>query len=112
MVLFISPCRGQGIQLGMVISVFKGAKAPKLHPSDVPISSCIGFRVLQLEMEDEKDLEALVWTCSSTSTCLVVRLEALVSVLDCEQCASAILSMYRLNLSHDRTCHASNMPHI
>ena len=40
MVLFHTPTKKITVELGLVISVFKGVKAPKLHPGDVPISSC------------------------------------------------------------------------
>ena len=89
-VLFHTPTKKITVELGLVISVFKGVKAPKLHPGDVPISSCSAFRVLQLDLEDETQPTPKVWHCRDRSMLFVVRLEALISVLDVESCALAV----------------------
>lgn len=124
-VLFQLPARKDhcGVELGMVLSVWKGIKCPKLHTGETAISACPGFRVVALASKAgcgiyswEKEvwwqtcaifftsdgnfeflrLQLLqesnrVWCCSSTSLAWVLRIESLVSILDCQECLSAAL---------------------
>ena len=89
MVLFHVPSPDGHIELGFVLSVWKGIKAPKLHHEEVPIESCPAFRVLQLDLKDEDPDLSADWVASKTSTAYVVRMESLVAILDVESCASA-----------------------
>lgn len=74
-----------GIELGMVLSVWKGVKNPRLFAGETHVNSCVAFRAVALEMVDQENNAE--WWCSSTSVAWVVRLESLVCILDCDSCA-------------------------
>ena len=73
----------------MIISVFKGVKAPKLNAGETPVSSCLAFRVITLEIVDMEKYPPIEWKCNCKSNVWSVRLEGLVNILDCERCISA-----------------------
>ena len=52
MVLFQMPncCAQQGTEMGLVISAWRGIKAPKLFSGSTNVNSCVAFRVVVLEM--------------------------------------------------------------
>lgn len=75
----------------MVVSAWRGIKAPKLHAGETPVNSCVAFRVIQLEIGDPKAESATLWTCNSKSAAWVVRLEGLVCILDVEKCGFVII---------------------
>eukprot|EP00435_Cladocopium_sp_Y103_P027532 s2415_g6.t2 len=75
---------GSGIDIGMILSVWKGVKQPKLHASGTPVESVSAFRVLVLSVEDPDQTPVRDWKCNDRSMAYVCRLEALVTVLDCE----------------------------
>lgn len=57
MVLFQMPncCTQKGVEMGLVISVWRGIKAPKLFSGSTNVSSCVAFRVVVLDMEENSD---------------------------------------------------------
>jgi hypothetical protein len=71
----------------MVLSIFKGIKAPKVFSGEASVNSIMAFRAVGLDMVDQEN--SCDWFCSATSAAWTVRLESLVAVLDCEQCALA-----------------------
>ena len=71
----------------MVLSAWRGIKAPKLNAGDTPINSCVGFRVIELELMDETLHPPTAWQCGSETLAWVVRIESLVCILDCDRCA-------------------------
>ena len=131
-VLFQIPGNKQhsGIELGLVISVWQGIKAPKLTEKPVHVNSCMAFRAIGLDMVDQEkhnphslkmswslvyvsisglyasltcfiqvfnkpnadaapmllQEDASQWFCEATSSAWVVRLESLVTILDCTEC--------------------------
>ena len=89
-VLFQPPVRAptsSGVDIGMIISIWKGVKQPKLHASGTPVESVSAFRVLVLGMQDPDQVPARDWKCNDRSMAYVCRLESLVSTLDCESSA-------------------------
>ena len=42
-------------KMGLVISVWRGIKAPKLFSGSTNVSSCVAFRVVVLDMEENSD---------------------------------------------------------
>ena len=85
-ILFNTPSKHSELQVGLVLSVWKGVKAPRLYSGETPIDSCVAFRAVELSMEDTSQEAATDWTCNSVSTAWVVRLEGLIAILDCESC--------------------------
>lgn len=112
-----------GPELGLLTSVWRGIKCPRLYAGDVQVAACPAFRAVGLEMTGQDGLNhvqhdvfhhdqplsshesmllcvvtsyvwtpcalqdnAQVWSCSATSPARVVRLEALIAVLDVEEC--------------------------
>ena len=93
-ILFQPPVKattGCGIDIGMIISVWKGVKQPKLHASGTPVESVSAFRVLVLGMQDPDQVPARDWKCNDRSMAYVCRLESLVFILDCESSALAFV---------------------
>lgn len=80
-VLYHQPNSKGTLGIGMVMSVWKGVKAPKMVSGETPIDSCSAFRVVVLE----KATAPKTWACNGTSVAFVVRVEALVAILDCEE---------------------------
>ena len=78
------------LEIGLVMSIWKGIKSPKVVPGECHVNSCTAFRVISLDIEDPDN--SLEWTCSSVSSAWVVRIEALVTILDCESCPLAALN--------------------
>lgn len=83
-VIFHTP-NNCGVEVGMVLTVWKGIKQPKPHLGETPIASCPAFKVAEMEMLSEEDPAR--WKCSATSTAWVVRVESLVAILSCEKSA-------------------------
>jgi hypothetical protein len=93
-----------GIELGMVLSVWKGVMNPRLFAGETHVNSCVAFRAVALEMVDQENNAE--WWCSSTSVAWVVRLESLVCILDCDSCA--LLQVENVfHVSHFKTQHIS-----
>lgn len=89
MILFHVPQTSE-VDIGMVITVWKGVKKPKVHPGEVPINSVAAFRAVVMEMVDTED--ATRWRCHARSICTVVRPQALVAILDVEKCLLSMLN--------------------
>eukprot|EP00435_Cladocopium_sp_Y103_P032820 s4175_g8.t1 len=55
-VLFSLPCDSAEpqIELGMILTVWRGIKSPKPHSGDVQVTSCVAFRTVQLAMENQE----------------------------------------------------------
>ena len=70
----------------MILTVWKGVKAPKPHSGEVPVASCVAFRAVQLTLEKE-DGPATRWYCTSESIAWVARLESMITLLDVEKCS-------------------------
>lgn len=51
MILFHTPGRTSSVQTGLVLSVWRGVKAPKLICGDVPINCVVAFRAVQLDLQ-------------------------------------------------------------
>ena len=81
-----------GVELGLVLSIFKGIKAPKVLSGEASVKSII--RAVGLDMVDQEN--SCDWLRGATSTAWTVRLESLVAVLDCEECASAAFQISAL----------------
>ena len=88
-VLFHVPNAENRIEIGFVLSVWKGVKAPKLHTDPCPIDSVSAFRALTLDPLDASQDWVVDWVACNKSSAYAVRLESLIAVLDVEQCASA-----------------------
>lgn len=91
-VLFIAPGHEGMVELGLVTSVWRGVKAPKLYSGETPVNSVYAFRVLQLEIvleSEESDEDPSNWEVGPCSFAWTVRLESLVAVLDVKNCAWA-----------------------
>lgn len=88
-VLFHVPTKENNIEVGFVLSVWKGIKNPKLNTEATPIDQCSAFRVLVLDIKDSAQEMAVDWVASNRSSAYVVRLESLITILDCEKCSSA-----------------------
>ena len=54
-VLFTLPCDSKDakIELGMLMTVWRGIKQPRPHSGEVNVASCVAFRAVQLEMVDQ-----------------------------------------------------------
>ena len=93
MVVFHLPSGGDKpiLEIGLVMSVWKGVKSPKVVSGECHVNSCMAFRVISLDIEDPDD--SLRWTCSRVSNAWVVRIEALVTILDCESCRLSALNL-------------------
>lgn len=85
-VLFCLPSSSQSVDVGMVLSVWRGVKASKLVSSGCPIDNCSAFRVVTLDKRSADDPESDYY-CNSTSPAWALRVESLVTILDCERCA-------------------------
>ena len=70
-----------------MLSIFKGIKAPKVLSGEASVKSIMAFRAAGLDMVDQEN--SCDWFCSATSAAWTVRLESLVAVLECEECALA-----------------------
>ena len=57
MVVFFLPSSGNEkepvLEIGLVMSVWKGIKFPKVTAGDCHVNSCMAFRAVSLQMEDE-----------------------------------------------------------
>ena len=57
MVVFILPScandKDPVLEIGLVMSVWKGIKDPKVVATDCHVNSCMAFRAISLQMEDE-----------------------------------------------------------
>ncbi|CAK9028884.1 unnamed protein product [Durusdinium trenchii] len=62
-VLFHTPSRTSSVETGMILSVWRGVKMPKLICGDTPINSVVAFRAVQLQLESasEERLESTIW---------------------------------------------------
>ena len=49
------------VELGMVMTVWRGVKNPRPHSGDVQVNSCVAFRAVQLAMETEETALGLDW---------------------------------------------------
>eukprot|EP00435_Cladocopium_sp_Y103_P053525 s768_g17.t1 len=87
-VVFHTPRRKDSyLDIGMVLSVWKGIKQPRLYSGETPINSCTAFRVLSLELADQDQATPREWVVRDRSIAWVVRLESMVTILDVEKCA-------------------------
>lgn len=93
-VLFCTPCKKPVIEVGMVVSVWKGLRAPRLHASAVPVGSCLAFRALRLDMADEQVTPPTQWKTNSKADAWMVRMEGLMAILDCESCGWDSLGVF------------------
>ncbi|CAK9080136.1 unnamed protein product, partial [Durusdinium trenchii] len=84
-VLFHTPSAASEIEIGLVLSCWRGVKAPKMHASEIRIDSCSAFRAVVLNKMSDND-PSNDWFCDSKSTAWVVRTEALICILDVERC--------------------------
>lgn len=84
------PIQRRGIELGFVLTVWKGHKDPRPNSYETRISSCVAFRVVSLEKQSKDDPET-DWFCNSKTLAWVVRAHGLVAILDCERCALSAL---------------------
>ena len=59
MVLFQLPgavgSDNQFVEMGLVVSVWRGIKVPKLYTGAVNVNSCVAFRVISLDMDPSKE---------------------------------------------------------
>ena len=65
MVLFQVPGKCYVPEVGLVTSVWKGCKAPKMISSEVPIAACFAFRAMILDIDTSEDrfsLPVLLYT--------------------------------------------------
>lgn len=85
--LFHQPGGMGTVDIGVVMSVWKGVKSPKMFSGETPVSSCSAFRVVVLDKLGTESNKT--WFCTGRSVAWVVRIEALVSILDCESCFRA-----------------------
>lgn len=85
-VLFHTPSASSHVELGLVLSCWKGVRMPKLHSSETRIDNCSAFRAVVLDKKPDSDA-ITEWYCNAKSLAWVVRIEALISILDCEACA-------------------------
>ena len=85
-ILFIKPGKKPEVELGMVLSAWRGIKQPRLHHGETPCSSCVGFRVVELAITNPRDEVPFEWQCNSESKAWVVRMESLITILDVERC--------------------------
>ena len=85
MVLFQTPVKNSHIEVGLLMTVWKGLKSPKPHAGEVPVQSCVAFRAVQLSPSDDLGKE---WEADWHSVAWVVRLEGLITILDVEESAS------------------------
>ena len=83
-----------GVELGLVLSTSKRIKAPKVFSGEASVKSIMAFRAVGLDMVDQEN--SCDWFCCATSAAWAVRLESLVAVSDCEECASAAFQISAL----------------
>lgn len=99
MVLFNLPScvTRDGIEMGLIVSVWRGLRSPHLFSGGSRVESCPAFRAVLLDMEeDDKSLSLHKrWYCSATSPALVVRMESLVTILDVETCLMVAKQMFK-----------------
>lgn len=57
-VMFHTPAKKSSVELGLVTSVWKGVKAPKLHSAPTPINNAVAFRALQLTAQSPDEAGA------------------------------------------------------
>ena len=81
MVLFNLPNRTGSVRLGMILSLWRNHSKPRICASSVATELCVAFRAVELDAVQGKPGE---YFCTAHSVAWVVRLEALVSVLDTE----------------------------
>lgn len=81
MILFHTPGSNM-VDVGMVLCAYRGVKVPKLHVGDLRLDACSGLRVVALEMQGE---DPELWRVHSTCSAYVVRLEALICILQVEK---------------------------
>ncbi len=67
-VVFHVPAIGSGsspprLDVGLVMSVWKGVKKPHVVGSEVPVNSCVAFRCVCLSLADLKDHSFERFTC-------------------------------------------------
>lgn len=62
-VVFHLPSQGDNrpaqLDIGLIVSIWKGVKDPKIYSGEVPVSGCMAFRALSLEMVLEDSLHSL-----------------------------------------------------
>ena len=65
-ILFSLPCDSAQpqLELGMILTVWRGIKNPRPHSGDVQVASCVAFRAVQLAMENEERMKMLQHECS------------------------------------------------
>lgn len=85
-VLFCTPGKNPMIEVGMIVSAWKGLKAPRLHASPVPVQSCVAFRALRLELAEGHGNPPTLWKTNAKAEAWMVRMEGLMTILDCESC--------------------------
>lgn len=93
-VLFIAPGHDANlVEVGLVTSIWRGVKAPRLYSGETPLNSIFAFRVLQLEIVlkdgDESAEDPTDWEVGPCSFAWTVRLESMVAVMDVESSAWA-----------------------
>ena len=84
-VLFHKPTMSATIELGMVLTVWRGIKAPKVFAGPVQISSCPALRILELSPADETKHPPIDWRGNAESHAWVVRMESVIAMLDCDE---------------------------
>ena len=54
-VLFQAPAgtREEGVEVGMILSIWRGIKKPKVYANSCSINACWAFRAVVLDMEEE-----------------------------------------------------------
>ena len=78
-VLFNVPGRKEAIQPGLVLTAWRNGKKPKVSTSALAVQQCLAFRVVELQQSSK---ESDRYICGSCSAAWVVRLEALLCILD------------------------------
>lgn len=83
LVLFHTPRKTPYVEIGMVTTIWRGVKKPRPSPGKTPIDNVVAFRVLSLQPQNSDESPPKHWRCNSKSIMWVVRLESLVTILDC-----------------------------
>lgn len=60
MVLFQIPNGSGGVEMGFVLSIWKGVKSPKLISTSCNVNSIMAFRAVTLDFDADGNLEARI----------------------------------------------------
>ena len=52
-ILFHKPCKDGGVDIGLVLTVWKGVKNPRQSTGEVAIASCSAYRVVVLDKKSQ-----------------------------------------------------------